>query len=708
MFNKTRKGNPLPFSGKGKQANVDEGDVKHDDIEHDKKWTGNGPVPKTITMRLNIHRAEKLAAADMTGTSDPLVKIYWHHKKVYTTAVKKLTLNPTWEESYDITIDYETSMQYGQIRFEVYDKDTFGKDDFLGRVAIRLYQILDRYGNSTYCLRTPIDTKKYKLTKRPKGDEDLKVRGFLYLSFDLIDSFDNEDSLPKIVENINDDIDNDKLEAKDYLHTLSWIAATGEEKLADKLAHQAVDERVEVKGKDSEEASVVRDQIGSQYKKCGKYEVAFNYHDEALLSRLRKFDDLGVADSNHNLACLAATKGEVRKAEKMFLKALDLRERLLGKHSLKVASTLNQLSILYKNWGRLEEAEEIATECYEIVSDAHGKLSLSACNVLATLATILRKRGKYEMAFEMFVDILSVRDCAFGPYHPATAVALAQLATSYRVRAKHDFNFHDEGLMLAKNALRRALTIKEHLYGKNSLKLATTLINFAKLYSDTHDYKRAEPVMKRAYEIRKDVLGEKHPDSIVTKSELASVISHRGRFEEAKEMLLQCLDGIVTVCGRDNPKTDKVFRNYVFTATEEGVHELELHFGNRKVEIEELPPYRYIWERCVDAIKALCVTCTNKIIENINKHRTKKVDVEDDDDDGGGSDDSSSGEDHGEKEEIEEESKNDDGNNANKNNTSKYVTEIEDKNNQSTVEGPSKPNRKRTMMFDRPIVKQDD
>ena len=46
--------------------------------------------------------------------------------------------------------------------------------------------------------------------------------------------------------------------------------------------------------------------------------------------------------------------------------------------------------------------------------------------------------------------------------------------------------------------------------------------------------------------------------------------------------------------------------------------------------------------------------------------------------------------------------------NANKNNTSKYVTEIEDKNNQSTVEGPSKPNRKRTMMFDRPIVKQDD
>ena len=44
-------------------------------------------------------------------------------------------------------------MEYGQIRFEVYDRDLVGKDDFLGRVVIRLYQILDRFGNSTYCLQ---------------------------------------------------------------------------------------------------------------------------------------------------------------------------------------------------------------------------------------------------------------------------------------------------------------------------------------------------------------------------------------------------------------------------------------------------------------------------------------------------------------------------------------------------------------------------
>eukprot|EP00944_MAST-04C_sp_MAST-4C-sp1_P013275 g13275.t1 len=280
----------------------------------------------------------------------------------------------------------------------------------------------------------------------------------------------------------------------------------------------------------------------------------------------------------------------------------------------------------------------------------------------------------------MFVDIVSVRDCAFGPHHPATAVALAQLATSYRIRAKHDFNFHDEGLMLAKNALRRALTIKEHLYGKNSLKLATTLINFAKLYSDTHDYKRAEPVMQRAYDIRTSVL------------ELASVISHRGRYDEAKEMLLECLDDIVAICGKDNPKTDKVFRNYVFTATEEGVHDLELHFGSRKVEIEEVPPYRYIWERIFDAIKGFCVSCGARIKNAVKRKWSQCMSKRDN------------------REELDDTDDNLEGKNTEKRKNvggiifgnakeSNKVSPSEDDESKSSI-----PDRRRTMMFDRPVV----
>ena len=55
--------------------------------------------------------------------------------------------------------------------------------------------------------------------------------------------------LTKIVESMNMEFEQNKMDAKDYLHTLSWIAATGKEGLADKLANQAVNEKVRMKGK---------------------------------------------------------------------------------------------------------------------------------------------------------------------------------------------------------------------------------------------------------------------------------------------------------------------------------------------------------------------------------------------------------------------------------------------------------------------------
>ena len=101
MFNRTRKGNALPFAGLSKNANVDEGEDKHDDVEHDKKWSGNGPVPMSIKIRLGIHYAENLVAADVHGTSDPLVKVYWHHNDRSTLA---LALSLTLVKKYSTKI----------------------------------------------------------------------------------------------------------------------------------------------------------------------------------------------------------------------------------------------------------------------------------------------------------------------------------------------------------------------------------------------------------------------------------------------------------------------------------------------------------------------------------------------------------------------------------------------------------------------------
>ena len=402
MFNRTRKGNALPFAGLSKGANTDAGEDKHDDVDHDKNWEGAGPTPKSVKLRLGIHFAENLVAADAHGTSDPLVKVYWHHKLVYTTSVKKLTINPKWEESVDLAIDWDTKLQYAQLRCEIYDRDLIGKDDFLGRVMVRMYEVITRYGNSTYILLTPTGPIQYKLKKRPKGDENLKVRGWLYLSYGLVDDFSDADSMVSIINDAEKKVNNDGADVSEFLKSVNWIAAVGQQDLAEKIANAVIAQTVDGKGEDSVAASTIRDLVGAQFKKCGKYQVSFEFHDRALLSRLRSFDDEGVADSYHYLGGLCAARGERKKAEANFVKAIEVRSRVYGNRCPKVAVSMNQLADLLKSANHLDRAEKAAGEAYGIMCDAYGDGSLAAANALTTLASILRRKGKQEVAFEMY------------------------------------------------------------------------------------------------------------------------------------------------------------------------------------------------------------------------------------------------------------------------------------------------------------------
>ncbi|MFC2032217.1 tetratricopeptide repeat protein, partial [Chloroflexota bacterium] len=61
---------------------------------------------------------------------------------------------------------------------------------------------------------------------------------------------------------------------------------------------------------------------------------------------------------------------------------------------------------------------------------------------------------------------------------------------------------------------KRALEIREKVLGPEHPDTATSLNNLAGLYNDQGLYKEAEPLYKRALEIREKVLGPEHPFTI--------------------------------------------------------------------------------------------------------------------------------------------------------------------------------------------------
>ncbi|KAM7213397.1 hypothetical protein V8F06_011247 [Rhypophila decipiens] len=80
--------------------------------------------------------------------------------------------------------------------------------------------------------------------------------------------------------------------------------------------------------------------------------------------------------------------------------------------------------------------------------------------------------------------------------------------------------------------------------------LLTRVSNY--LY-DRGRWREKEPVDQRAYELRRAVLGEKHPDTIWSMAELAGTYNAQGRYAEAERMCIKVLEMRREVLGEKHP-----------------------------------------------------------------------------------------------------------------------------------------------------------
>lgn len=91
-------------------------------------------------LKVEVIQAQELPAMDMSGTSDPYVKVYVlpDKKKKFETKVYRKTLNPVFNETFVFK-----NLAYGEISgktlvFAVYDFDRFSRHDQIGEVQIPL------------------------------------------------------------------------------------------------------------------------------------------------------------------------------------------------------------------------------------------------------------------------------------------------------------------------------------------------------------------------------------------------------------------------------------------------------------------------------------------------------------------------------------------------------------------------------------------
>ncbi|CAL7945210.1 unnamed protein product [Xylocopa violacea] len=87
---------------------------------------------------VKILEARELPVKDVTGSSDPYVKVYLlpDRKKKYQTKVHRKNLNPVFNETFIFSVSYEELKQQ-YLQFSVYDFDRFSRNDLIGQVVLK-------------------------------------------------------------------------------------------------------------------------------------------------------------------------------------------------------------------------------------------------------------------------------------------------------------------------------------------------------------------------------------------------------------------------------------------------------------------------------------------------------------------------------------------------------------------------------------------
>ncbi|XP_013191364.2 synaptotagmin-10 isoform X1 [Amyelois transitella] len=87
---------------------------------------------------VKIFEARDLPIKDVTGSSDPYIKVFLlpDRKKKFQTKVHRKNLNPVFNETFLFSVPYE-ELRQRYLQFSVYDFDRFSRHDLIGHVVLK-------------------------------------------------------------------------------------------------------------------------------------------------------------------------------------------------------------------------------------------------------------------------------------------------------------------------------------------------------------------------------------------------------------------------------------------------------------------------------------------------------------------------------------------------------------------------------------------
>lgn len=199
------------------------------------------------------------------------------------------------------------------------------------------------------------------------------------------------------------------------------------------------------------------------------------------------------------LGILYNTIGQHSKAEKYHLEVLQRREESDAVNSHNHILAVNNIAVHYYYAGNYSEAEAYFVKGLNLSREVMGVRDAEYLKALNNLAGLNYMLGNLEKAVQYFIEVADLRREILGPQNPDYALSLNNLAFVYEVMGEQS---------------------KE---------------NEQKIYY----FQKAEPIYKECIDIRKNVLGVRHPSYSITLNNLASLYSNFGKILQDTILIIE-------------------------------------------------------------------------------------------------------------------------------------------------------------------------
>jgi tetratricopeptide (TPR) repeat protein len=283
-----------------------------------------------------------------------------------------------------------------------------------------------------------------------------------------------------------------------------------------------------------------------EYENWAQCQALFPHAKSALLQQPESEESLRRwALLLYNAAWYAWRKGDLRNSEKLSVKSLKVRKRLLGKGHTDTLSSMAMLGLAADLAGQWKEAEELQVQVMETVKRVLGEEHPDTLTSIANLASTYKNQGRWKEAEELQIQVIETRKRVLGEKHLDTLKSIVNLASTYMNQGR--WKEAEELVVQVMETVKRVL-------GEEHPDTLISISNLALTYTNQGRMKEAEELQIQVIETRKRVLGEEHPSTLTSMTYLAFTLKEQGRNNEAISLLESFLQLAKHVFGPQHPR----------------------------------------------------------------------------------------------------------------------------------------------------------